>query len=63
MILHVVITRPSTSHPYIAGTDHVKFTPDQAGKHQVQSAVTGELHPAQDSAARSVLITDHLAFE
>ena len=51
MIMHVVAIWPWTLHPYYAGTEHARFSPDQA-KHQVCCAMRclahnmkGELHP------------------
>ncbi|CAM9334358.1 unnamed protein product [Sphacelaria rigidula] len=30
MIMHDIVMRPLTSHPYKAGTEHAGFSPDQA---------------------------------
>ena len=30
MIMHTIVMRPLTSHPYKAGTEHAGFSPDQA---------------------------------
>ena len=47
MIMHAIVNRPLTSHPYKAGTEHAGFSPDQA-RTQSPSAkrrsVFGESH-------------------
>ena len=47
MIMHAIVIRPLTSHPYKAGTEHAGFSPDQA-RTQSPSAkrrgVFGESH-------------------
>ena len=47
MIMHDIVVRPLTSHPYKAGTGHAGFSPDQA-RTQSPSAkrrgVFGESH-------------------
>ena len=30
IVVHAVVVRPLTSHPYKAGTEHAGFSPDQA---------------------------------
>ena len=37
VIMHAIVVRPLTSHPYKAGTEHARFLPDKA-RNQLPSA-------------------------
>lgn len=39
IVLHIVVSRSLTPHPYKAGLEHVGFSPDQARNHQPPSAM------------------------
>ena len=59
ILVHAVVVRPLTSHPYKAGTEHAGFSPDQARIHQARSPVMNmasrmkaELHPTKNVRQR-----------
>lgn len=63
MILHAVVIRTLTAHPYRAGMKLARYLPDQIRYHQVRSAMIcfGESHEGcagsyQDYITRSVLM-------
>ncbi|CAM9914816.1 unnamed protein product, partial [Sphacelaria rigidula] len=48
MILHAVVVRPLTSHPFKAGMTHPRFLPDQARIHFTRSAVMSSANRMKD---------------